>query len=71
MNVSYLRRRYAQVGSSSSRRYSLSTRYRPLVNDEEDGITMVPLSGGGRTALDEPLLQAGESGEGEADTHAH
>jgi hypothetical protein len=56
------------MGSSSSRRYSVSTRYRPLVNDEESGsITMIPLSGAGRPTLDEPLLQAGES---EADNDA-
>lgn len=50
------RRRFAQVGSSNSRRYSVSTRYRPLVNDEESGaIAMMP------NDLDEPLLQSGES----------
>lgn len=61
-------RRFTQMGSSSSRRYSVSTRYRPLVNDEESGsITMIPLSGAGRPTLDEPLLQAAES---EADNDA-
>jgi hypothetical protein len=55
------------MGSSSSRRYSLSTRYRPLVNDEESAsLNMLPLSGVGRTNLDEPLLQGESEGDNDA-----